>query len=600
MIKILLLKFVVCVRSLPFVISCFHAREELLLFVSLFIPISEPSLENHTNLTNGNAIEIRELPKAVHSRLSQTKMPGEAVSQTSGAILQNEQTASHTTPLTVHVSPEGKLKSLLSNQRNSSTNSSLLLARNDNGFFSSQSGVLPLSRRKKASRKYAFPHKVLPNSCSGFSFSDLAGKYFAHRPDLQREGAGHILNSISTSNQVGYSASCEGESVDSPGLCDSTENSITRVSMERTELMDLSVQQRQQNSDENSAAPFSTDAYSNLSLHETSSTNGSSPAVSEEHPVIMDTNSDSREMSGGENDSDSNLANCDNSPSYMVHASSHSIRNGELQEAKEEMDCSLDSTPIVVLPSTVQVKTDPNEVFETGDPSSPVQKVEQVCSQQERDNSEHQDVRQHIHSEGYSVIMPTSSAEVNSNSVALHQVSALMPHVVKVVSESPEHREQTDNAQQHFHDHCEDGRDHSCDICHKQFESAISVVRHKRSHSGDRPYICKICGWGFNLSGNLNQHLAIHQKVKPFKCVYCGKTFARSNVLKAHVRCHTGERPYQCQLCGSKFIIPHNLKKHMLTRHGIKEDDKLYSQNVDGPDNSHQKDENTSTPLVQS
>ncbi|XP_028517593.1 B-cell lymphoma 6 protein homolog isoform X2 [Exaiptasia diaphana] len=116
-----------------------------------------------------------------------------------------------------------------------------------------------------------------------------------------------------------------------------------------------------------------------------------------------------------------------------------------------------------------------------------------------------------------------------------------------------------------------------CEQCQKEFDTSAALERHKRSHSGERPYKCKICGWGFNLSGNLNQHMAIHQKVKPFKCVYCGKTFARSNVLKAHVRCHTGERPYQCDLCGAKFIIPHNLKKHLLNRHQVVWEERRWS-----------------------
>lgn len=122
-----------------------------------------------------------------------------------------------------------------------------------------------------------------------------------------------------------------------------------------------------------------------------------------------------------------------------------------------------------------------------------------------------------------------------------------------------------------------DGVAFRCEQCQKEFDTSAALERHKRSHSGERPYKCKICGWGFNLSGNLNQHMAIHQKVKPFKCVYCGKTFARSNVLKAHVRCHTGERPYQCDLCGAKFIIPHNLKKHLLNRHQVVWEERRWS-----------------------
>lgn len=570
----------------------------------------EPSLENYSNLTNGNAEEIRELPKLVCSRFPQSKVQEEVTPEASDAILQREKTASHAIPLTINVSPEGNPKHL-ANQRKTGSSSSLLLARSNNGFFSSHSGVLLSSRRKKTSRKYAFPHRVLPNSSADFGFADLAGKYLVHRRSIEREGTAQVLDSASTSNTVGYGVTSEAvastESVDSPGVCDSTENGSNRIAEE----INLSVQHRRENCDRNVVAPFSVDdsaGYSNCPTLETCSTNDSSPAVSEEHPAIIDIHSDSRETSGGENDSDSNFVNGDSSPprdhAAMSHGT-HSVRIDRLQKSTEKMECSNDSTPIVLLQSSVQIKTDPSEVFETANDSSPVPKMKKVSISPQGDNAEHQDARHHIHSEGYSVIMPTSSPEVHSNSVPVHQVSPLMPHVVEVVGASPDHTEQSDSSHHHnCNDRYEDGKEHSCDICHKQFDSALSVTRHKRSHTGDRPYICKICGWGFNLSGNLNQHLAIHQKVKPFKCVYCGKTFARSNVLKAHVRCHTGERPYQCHLCGSKFIIGHNLKKHMLTRHGIREDDKLYSQNIDGPDDNNpqpsEQSENSSIPMLQS
>ena len=427
---------------------------------------------------------------------------------------------------------------------------------------------------------------------------------------FQREDVNHSTDLPPGEKRArfGESARCT-ETVDSPGLCDSTENGNPRVPMEETEEMDLTAAHRRENcGSSNATAPFSVEdsvGFSNFPTLESSSTNGSSPAVSDDHPIVIDIHSDSRETSGGENDSDSNFVSSENSPSRnnrptMVQRS-HGNSKESLHVAEEEAQCSHTSPPIVVLQNTVQVKTEPTEVLQTTKNLSPEQN-NKTHLPHSYDDSDNGSTVHSLHTDSYSVVMPTSSQDAHPSSLPVHQASSLMPCVVNVMGASPDHNEPTDSSHLHSSDHFMDGKEHSCDICHKQFDSANSVMRHKRSHSGDRPYICKICGWGFNLSGNLNQHLAIHQKVKPFKCVYCGKTFARSNVLKAHVRCHTGERPYQCQLCGSKFIIGHNLKKHMLTRHGIKEDDKIFSQN-DGPEERGTQhgdhSENMSVPMSQ-
>lgn len=542
-------------------------------------------------------------------RIFQSKQSGEPTQKPSASVPDIGQTISHTTPLMVNISPEGSPKSLANHGQNSS--SSLLLARRDNNHFSAHSSVFSSSRRKKSvTRKSVLPRKVSPTSSPNLS---LASKSF-QRMHFHREDAARMSNLASRGNRAGFGTTSGSvnhtESVDSPGLCDSTENGTNRVPMEEAEEMVLSTQHRD-NCEGSVAAGFSVEdssGYSNFPTLESSSTNGSSPAVSEDHPVVIDIHSDSRETSGGENDSDSNFVSSENSPQHhhptMVHRT-HVIRHEGLQVSREEAHCSHASTPVVVLQNTVQVKTEPNEVPQPTNNLSPDQNKERINLTHPDDNSEHRGTIHSISTENYSVVMPSSSQDAHDNSLPVRQVPSFMPRVVNVVgAASPDQGDHTDSSQLHSSDQYADGKEHSCDICHKQFDSANSVMRHKRSHTGARPYICKICGWGFNLSGNLNQHLAIHQKVKPFKCVYCGKTFARSNVLKAHVRCHTGERPYQCQLCGSKFIIGHNLKKHMLTRHGIKEDDQLYSQNVNGPDDSgSQQDDqgdSTSTPMTQS
>ncbi|KAJ3794481.1 hypothetical protein GGU11DRAFT_811209 [Lentinula aff. detonsa] len=59
------------------------------------------------------------------------------------------------------------------------------------------------------------------------------------------------------------------------------------------------------------------------------------------------------------------------------------------------------------------------------------------------------------------------------------------------------------------------GGDHKCPVCSATFTRPQHVVRHMRSHTGDRPY----------------------------KCQHCGDQFSRSDLLSRHInKCHVGEK----------------------------------------------------------
>ncbi|KAK3755283.1 hypothetical protein QZH41_004103 [Actinostola sp. cb2023] len=68
-----------------------------------------------------------------------------------------------------------------------------------------------------------------------------------------------------------------------------------------------------------------------------------------------------------------------------------------------------------------------------------------------------------------------------------------------------------------------------CDVCGRVFPREKSLQAHKRTHSGERPYICDFPN--------------------------CGKSFVQSGQLKTHQRLHTGEKPFLCMAedCSTRF-----------------------------------------------
>ncbi|XP_022085848.1 zinc finger protein 594-like isoform X2 [Acanthaster planci] len=104
---------------------------------------------------------------------------------------------------------------------------------------------------------------------------------------------------------------------------------------------------------------------------------------------------------------------------------------------------------------------------------------------------------------------------------------------------------------------------YSCPLCSMTFRHTSQLMRHRRTHTNERPFECVDCHQAFRRKCHLKRHWQrIHSGEKPFKCAICGKAFSDRDHQRQHETIH-GPETYPCFHCRCVFPSETYLIQHL-------------------------------------
>ena len=108
----------------------------------------------------------------------------------------------------------------------------------------------------------------------------------------------------------------------------------------------------------------------------------------------------------------------------------------------------------------------------------------------------------------------------------------------------------------------------SCKICQKKFPTKEYLGTHKALHSSETPFQCDVCSKSFKLSQHLRVHMKSHSKIRTeVFCNICSKNFDTAIIKKHKEEVHYDIRAHECDTCGQRFHRFSEMKRHMDRQH---------------------------------
>lgn len=111
---------------------------------------------------------------------------------------------------------------------------------------------------------------------------------------------------------------------------------------------------------------------------------------------------------------------------------------------------------------------------------------------------------------------------------------------------------------------------HKCEYCGKSFSMPHLLDYHIKSSHLVNPTQCDICGKIFTRSKTMKQHKKIiHGNNYSLTCQVCGRGFKTHSSLIKHKYSHVGKRPFNCHLCPTGYYMLEYLKGHYQRSHAL-------------------------------